>query len=73
MLLIGAALGTFDAVLILTGGGPGTETITPALFSYNAAFQVSNWPVGTASAWLIAAALLVVGSLYLRLARSAPA
>ena len=69
MLLIGTALGTFDAVLILTGGGPGTETITPALFSYNAAFQVSNWPVGTASAWLIAVAVLVVGAIYLRLAR----
>jgi multiple sugar transport system permease protein len=69
MLLVGGALGTFDAVLILTGGGPGTETTTPALFSYNAAFQVSNWPVGAASAWLIAAALLVVGAIYLRLAR----
>lgn len=73
MLLVGGALGTFDAVLILTGGGPGTETTTPALFSYNSAFQMSNWPVGAASAWLIAAALLVVGVVYLRLARRAPA
>ena len=29
MLLAGAALGTFDSVLILTHGGPGTETLTP--------------------------------------------
>jgi multiple sugar transport system permease protein len=72
MLLVGMALGTFDVILILTGGGPGTETTTPALYSYNAAFQVSNWPVGSASAWLIVAAVLVVGSVYLRLARSEP-
>ena len=70
ILLIGMALGTFDAILILTGGGPGTETTTPALYSYNAAFQVSNWPVGSASAWLIVAAVLLVGLVYLRLARS---
>jgi multiple sugar transport system permease protein len=70
MLLIGMALGTFDAILILTGGGPGTETVTPALYSYDAAFQLSNWPIGSASAWLIVAAVLVVGSVYLRLARS---
>ena len=68
MLLIGISLGTFDAVLILTGGGPGTETVTPALFSYTAAFQLSNWPVGTTAAWLIVAAVVVVGSAYLRLA-----
>ena len=73
MLLVGLALGTFDAVLILTGGGPGTETVTPALYSYAAAFQVNNWPVGSASAWLIAGAVLVIGSLYLWLARSEPA
>jgi len=73
MLLVGLALGTFDAVLILTGGGPGTETVTPALYSYAAAFQVNNWPVGTASAWLIAGAVLVVGAVYVWLARSEPA
>ncbi len=72
MLLIGMALGTFDAILILTGGGPGTETITPALYSYNAAFQVNNWPIGSASAWLIVAAVLVAGSVYLRLGRNDP-
>jgi multiple sugar transport system permease protein len=69
MLLIGAALGTFDTVLILTGGGPGTETVTPALYSYSAAFQVSNWPVGAASAWLIVGTVLVVGGVYVWLTR----
>jgi multiple sugar transport system permease protein len=69
MLLIGAALGTFDTVLILTGGGPGTETVTPALYSYSAAFQVSNWPIAAASAWLIVSAVLVTGTVYLSLTR----
>jgi ABC-type sugar transport system permease subunit len=69
LLLIGAALGTFDTVLILTGGGPGTETVTPALYSYSAAFQVSNWPIGAASAWLIVIAVLMIGAVYLSLTR----
>jgi ABC-type sugar transport system permease subunit len=52
LLLCGAALGTFDAILILTGGGPATETVTPALFSYREAYELSNWPVGSTAAWL---------------------
>jgi multiple sugar transport system permease protein len=67
MLLIGLSLGTFDSVLILTGGGPGTSTITPALYSYNQAFGANDWPTGGASAWLIAAGVLGVGLVYLRL------
>jgi len=70
MLLTGLSLGTFDAVLILTGGGPGTATVTPALFSYNRAFGVNDWPVGATSGWLIAAAVLGVGLIYLRLSRT---
>ncbi len=69
LLLIGGAFGTFDSVLIMTGGGPGSETITPALYSYQHAFQVNNWPVGATSAWLIVAAVLGVGACYLVLAR----
>jgi len=69
MLLIGLALGTFDGVLILTGGGPGTSTVTPALYSYKQAFEVNDWPTGAASAWLIAAGVLGAGLVYLLLAR----
>ena len=70
MLLTGLSLGTFDAVLILTGGGPGTATVTPALFSYNRAFGVNDWPVGATSGWFIAAAVLGAGLIYLRLSRT---
>lgn len=70
MLLVGLSLGTFDSVLILTGGGPGTATVTPALYSYNRAFGVNDWPVGATSGWFIAAAVLGVGLIYLRLART---
>src|SRR5260370_39972580 len=69
MLLIGLSLGAFEPILILTGGGPGTSTVTPALYSYNQAFGVNNWPLGAASAWLIAAGVLGAGLVYGGLAR----
>jgi multiple sugar transport system permease protein len=68
MLLIGGALATFDSVLTMTGGGPGTETMTPALYGYDNAFTFSNWPSGAASGWLVGGAVLIVGIFYLRLA-----
>ena len=67
MLLTGLSLGTFDTVLILTGGGPGTATLTPALYSYGRAFVTNDWPLGAASAWLIAAGVAAVGAVYIRL------
>jgi ABC-type sugar transport system permease subunit len=71
MLLIGGSLATFDGVLTMTGGGPGTETLTPALYSYSKAFTFSNWPIGAASGWLIGGAVLLAGLAYLRLSRKA--
>jgi ABC-type sugar transport system permease subunit len=52
----------------LTGGGPGTETMTPALYSYDKAFTFNDWPVGAASGWLIGGAVVVAGLIYLRIA-----
>jgi len=69
MLLVGLSFGAFDTILILTGGGPGTATLTPALYSYVRAFQTNDWPVGAASGWLIAGGVIAVGAVYLRLAR----
>jgi len=71
MLLIGGAFATFDSVLTMTGGGPGTETVTPALYSYSKAFTFSDWPIGAASGWLIGGAVLLAGLVYLRLSRTA--
>ena len=64
VLLVGAALATFDSILTLTGGGPGTETTTPALFGYDKAFTFGAWPTGAAAGWLIGGAVLVVGAIY---------
>jgi multiple sugar transport system permease protein len=47
LLLIGDTLGLFDTLVILTGGGPGSATLIPALYSYQQAFQVHNWPIGS--------------------------
>jgi len=69
MLLAGLALATFDAILILTGGGPGTATLTPALYSFDAAFSTNQWPVGAAAAWIIAAVVLALGAVYVRLSQ----
>lgn len=68
MLLVGGALATFDSVLTMTGGGPGTETLTPALYSYTKAFTFGDWPVGATAGWLIGGAVLVAGLIYMRLA-----
>jgi ABC-type sugar transport system permease subunit len=69
LLLVGDALGTFDNILILTGGGPGSATFTPALYSYLQAFQYNLWTTGATSAWLIVACVLLAGLIYLRLIR----
>lgn len=73
LLLIGSALGIFDSLLILTGGGPASETVTPALVSYQQAYVGSNWPIGATAAWLIGALVMLVGLVYLALARRADA
>lgn len=69
VLLIGDALGTYEAVLIMTGGGPASDTLLPALFSFQQAFQIHLWTIGATSAWLIVAAMLVVGAIYVALVR----
>jgi ABC-type sugar transport system permease subunit len=69
MLLVGDALGTFETVLMFTGGGPGNETITPGLFSYQQAFQTYNWSLGSSSAWVVAGSVFALGAVYLALNR----
>ena len=69
MLLIGDTLGTFETILMLTGGGPGSRTVTPGLYSYTYAFKAHNWPIGIAAAWLMVAAVLLIGVCYVALMR----
>lgn len=69
LLLVGQSLSEFDSVLILTGGGPGTRTMTPALYSYNLAVTSHNWPLGVTVAWLLEGVVVVVGVIYLALMR----
>ncbi len=69
LLLAGDALGSFETVLVLTGGGPGTATVTPALYSFDKAFTAHAWPVGVTAAWLIVAAVVLLGACYLGLLR----
>jgi multiple sugar transport system permease protein len=73
LLLVGDTLGSFDNILVLTGGGPGSQTMTPGLYSYREAFSHSNWPVGSTSAWLIVLVIATVGLVYLWLVHSTPA
>lgn len=67
LLLTGDALGTFDTVLMLTGGGPGAATLTPALFGYQHAFKAYDWPGGVTLAWVVVGAVLLLGLVYLTL------
>jgi ABC-type sugar transport system permease subunit len=69
LLLIGDALATSESTLILTGGGPASETITPGLYSFKQAVTVFDWTRGATSAWFIAAAVLLIGGVYLILVR----
>jgi multiple sugar transport system permease protein len=46
------AIGTFDQIFVLTGGGPGTSTQLISIYSYNTAFQFTQY--GQAMAMLIA-------------------
>ncbi len=69
LLLFGGALGTFENILMFSGGGPGSQTATLGLYSYRQAFIAYNWVFGAASAWLIAALVVGLGFGYLALSR----
>ncbi|HMA34068.1 MAG TPA: sugar ABC transporter permease [Chloroflexia bacterium] len=72
LLLIADSLTTFDGILVLTGGGPGSSTMVPALYSYTLAVTGHDWPQATTVAWLLLGLMLAVGAGYLRLLRPPP-
>jgi multiple sugar transport system permease protein len=67
LLMTGEALGMSESVFFLTGGGPGSTTMTPGVYSYNQAIVSQNWSAGGTPGWFITGALLIVGLVYLRL------
>jgi len=72
LLLVAQSLTTFDSIFVLTGGGPGSRTITPALQAYNLAVQGHDWSLGATASWLLAVLVLVAGAVYIRLLRAEP-
>ncbi len=70
LLLIGDALGTSESIFFLTGGGPGSQTMTPGLYSYYKTIRAESWLGGATTGWFIAAAVLLVGLCYVFLARA---
>jgi len=69
LLLIAQGLTTFDTIFVLTGGGPGSLTTTPALYAYGLAIQGHDWPLGSTASWLLAGLVLAIGAVYIVLAR----
>jgi multiple sugar transport system permease protein len=69
LLLVGDSIGTSESILILTGGGPVSETMTPGLYSFQRAFRIFDWQTGAVSAWLIALAVVLIGVCYVILSR----
>ncbi len=69
LLLIGDALGTFESILMLTSGGPGTATLTLGFYSYRRAFGANDWVGAATSGWFIVAAVGLVGVCYIALSR----
>lgn len=61
-----AALKSFDKIFVLTGGGPGGSTLTPAYYSYRNFFVTNNVGYGAAIATVLAAIIVVLSFLFLR-------
>jgi multiple sugar transport system permease protein len=65
------AIGTFDQIFVLTGGGPGTSTQLISIYGYNTAFRFTQY--GQAAAMLLAllAFMLLLMAVAIRLMRRA--
>jgi multiple sugar transport system permease protein len=61
------ALSAFDAILALTGGGPGTATEILNLYAYRAAFIELNFGYGSALATTLLVITLVISGFFFRL------
>jgi multiple sugar transport system permease protein len=63
------AFRVFDAVFVLTGGGPGNSTETLSIYAYKTLFQTLQFGYGSALACMMFGLILAVTSVYLMLLR----
>jgi multiple sugar transport system permease protein len=63
------AVSVFDLVYVLTGGGPGSATTLFSWFTYTATFKYLNFGEGAALSFMMAAILLAVIVVYMRIVR----
>ncbi|WP_270933627.1 carbohydrate ABC transporter permease [Falsiroseomonas oryzae] len=61
------ALKMFDQVVTLTGGGPGTSTVTLAYLVYSIAFRWYDMGYASAVAWILTALLVFLAVWYMKL------
>ncbi|GAA5003924.1 sugar ABC transporter permease [Kitasatospora paranensis] len=67
ILMVVGGLTTFDTVLILTQGGPGTDTTISAYYMYQKAFKGFDFGAGSAIALLLVLVATVISLLVVRL------
>lgn len=65
-----STLGVFGLVYIMTGGGPGTSTMTLPIYMYRQAFTSGQMGAGTAIGMLILAVGIVCSVIYARILKS---
>ena len=63
------AFRVFDAVFVLTGGGPGNSTETLSIYAYKMLFQTLQFGYGSAVACMMFGLILTITSVYLLLLR----
>lgn len=60
LILTHLSIKTFDLIVAMTAGGPGTSTILPSIFMYTYAFERGRMGIGAASAMMMLAMVVAV-------------
>ena len=66
ILMVVGGLTTFDTVLILTQGGPGTDTTISAYYMYQKAFKSFDFGAGSAIALVLVVVATVISLVVVR-------
>ena len=69
ILMVVGGLTTFDTVLILTQGGPGTDTTISAYYMYKQAFQGFDFGTGAAIGLLLVVVATIISLIVVRVSR----